>query len=770
MLIHEAERSFQWFFHLFRIDGAALFARLGRFTFRRRFVVIGFWFLLFLSAIPTIPLLPGALAVGGFSSDDTESARTRQLLQRELPSFTASSLLVIFQHGDLTAFDEEFQRMAQIAIDDLIDMPEVLAVQSFTEFPRQVSADARTAYTSIQLGVEPEDAQHLMPEINARLRDVELTILLAGAPAFYEDIERTSEQDLRRAELIAIPFAMVALLFVFRGLVAAGTPLIAGAMGVAASLGTLYLVAQQVDLTIFVLNLATMLGLGLAIDYSLFMTSRFREELEGSPVDVAVERTVDTAGRAVFFSGFTVMLGLAGLMVFDFMFLRSIGFAGAVVVLFALAAALTLLPAILATLGTRINRFSFLTRGKDTGAFWYRVGGLVMRRPWRIAIPTVAVLLLLGSPFLGIRLSAPDATILPLSTDSRQAFETLRSEFGDGEISPVIIAIEPQSSISDPDVIEEIYRISRTIAADERVWRIDSIVTIDHRLTLEQYQILYRDLDRIPDAFVSAAAGDLVSENVTAMFVYTQDLPASDEARALLDDLRALDDQTSLNLSFTGGSAEITDTVARMYSDFPLAALIVVGSTYLALLIHFRSVILPLKAILINVLSLTASYGALVVIFQEGWFSRWLGFAPMGFIEASLPILMFCVLFGLSMDYEVFLLSRMREEWDRTRNNREAVQIGLARSGRIITGAALIVVVVTASFVSAEVVLIKALGLGIAIAVALDASVVRTLVVPATMRLVGDWNWWLPAWLERLLPDSPFEEAPPSHPNGQARD
>ncbi len=735
-----------------------MFARLGRLTFRRRYFVLAFWILLFLTAIPALPNLPAALAAGGFSSDDTESARTRMLLQDELPSFTASSLLVVYQHESLTADDPEFQQRANDAIEQITELPEVLTVQSFTEIPGQVSQDGHTAYTSIQLDVEPEDAQHLMPEIDDRLQDVDLNILLAGAPAFYEDIENTSEQDLRRAELIAVPFALVALLFVFRGLVAAGTPLIAGGMGVAASLGTLYLVAQQVDLTIFVLNLATMLGLGLAIDYSLFMTSRFREELETSDVPEAIERTVDTAGRAVFFSGFTVMLGLAGLMVFDFMFLQSIGFAGAVVVIFALAAALTLLPALLSVLGHRINKYSFLERGKDTGRFWYGVANLVMRRPWRILIPTVAVLLLVGSPFLGIRLSAPDATILPMSTESRQAFETLRSEFGDGEISPMIIAVEPNGPINDPEVIEELYHLTRTIAADERVWKIDSIVTIDPRLSLLQYQMLYEDLDNIPDPFVAGAAGDLMSESVTAIFVYTQDLPASDEAQDLLADLRQLDETSNLSLSFTGGSAEIVDTVNRMYQDFPLAALIVVGSTYLALLVHFRSVFLPLKAILINILSLTASYGALVVIFQQGNLSSLLGFTPMGFIESSIPILMFCVLFGLSMDYEVFLLTRMREEWDRTKDNRYAVRTGLARSGRIITGAALIVVVVTASFVTAEVVLIKAIGLGIAIAVALDVTIVRSLVVPATMRLVGDWNWWIPGWLERILPPSPFEE------------
>jgi putative drug exporter of the RND superfamily len=737
-----------------------LFVKLGQLAFHRRYLVLALWAILFVVAVPAVPLLPGALAVGGFSSDQTESAQTRQLLERELPSFTASSLLIIYQHNTLTADDPEFQRQATEAIGDLVSHQEVIGYRSFIDVPGQISGDRHTAYSSIQFDTPPEDAQRLMPDIREEMRDVDLTVRLAGAPAFYEDIERTSEQDLRRAEVVAIPIALVALLFVFRGLVAAGTPLVAGAMGVAVSLGLLFLTAQRFDLTIFVLNLATMLGLGLAIDYSLFMTSRFREEIRHVSVEKAVVRTVDTAGRAVFFSGFTVMLGLAGLMVFDFMFLRSIGFAGALVVAIALSAALTLLPALLSILGHRIDRFAFLNRGADTGRFWYTIAGFVMRRPWTVLVPVVTGLLLLATPFLNVRLSAPDATILPMSTESRQAFEVLRSEFGDGEISPIIIAAQPNGAVNDPEAIEELYHLTRQIAADERVWKIDSIVTLDPRFQLEHYQMLYQDLDQIADPFVEAAARDLASENVAAIFVYTQGLPAGDKAKALLADLRSLDTSDRLSLSFTGGSAEIVDTVDRMYGSFPLAAALVIGTTYLALLFHFRSVLLPLKAILINILSLTVSYGALVFIFQQGNFSAWLGFTPMGFIEASLPILMFCVLFGLSMDYEVFLLSRIREEWDTTKDNTRAVRTGLARSGRIITGAALIVVVVTASFVTAEVVLIKALGLGIAIAVAIDASIVRSLVVPATMRLLGEWNWWLPRWLERVLPDSPFEERP----------
>jgi RND superfamily putative drug exporter len=290
------------------------------------------------------------------------------------------------------------------------------------------------------------------------------------------------------------------------------------------------------------------------------------------------------------------------------------------------------------------------------------------------------------------------------------------------------------------------------------VVRVQSIAALDERLSRQQALALVQVRGRLGSLAVNSSLGQLASDNAAVIVAYTRTYANSQENKDLLRDLRALHPGGDLTLLVGGGTAEIVDTVELMYGEFPRAIALIVVATYLVLLLLFRSVVLPLKAIAMNTLSILASYGALVFVFQDGHFSNLLGFTPLGFVEASLPVIMFCILFGLSMDYEVFLLSRVREEWERTGDNTASVAAGLQRSGRIITSAALIVVVVTASFVSADVILIKALGLGIALAVALDATVVRALLVPATMRLLGTWNWWLPSGLRRLVPNRAFVE------------
>ena len=736
-----------------------MFYRIGQRCYRHRRIVLALWLLVLVISAPLIPRLPNVLEVGGFSNPEIEAARARALLESELPSFSPSTLVVIFQSEspDLTADDPTFMLQAETALADVAELPEVTSVGSFRANPMQISADGDTAYTLIQLEPSPEQSQRLMPEIRERVREPEnLSVTLAGAPAFYEDIERISEQDLRRAEVIAIPFALIALVFVFGSVVGAGVPLVVGGLSVAAVLGLLYAVASVINMSIFVLNLTTMLGLGLAIDYSLFMTSRFREEFSRRPIEEAVAVTVGTAGRAVFFSGLTVLIGLAGLSLFEFMFLRSVGVAGALVVGVAVLGALTLLPAVLGYAGPHINRWQVIRRREDGGAFWARLANAVMAHPWRVFIPTIIFLIALGLPFLNVNLSSPDATILPLRVESRQGFEVLRQEFGDGEISPIVVALETEEGPTSRENLQALWDFTRYFAADERVTRIDSLVTLDPRLSLEQYELLYSTAS-IDDAYVGESLNQLASPDATVVLLYMRGLPNDTTSKELLADIRDYEVGGDFSMLVDGGTAEIVDVVDEMYAEFPRVALVIVLTTYLVLLFLFRSVLLPLKAILMNILSIFASYGALVFIFQEGNLSNLLDFEPLGFVEASLPILMFCLLFGLSMDYEVFLLSRVRESWLETHDNRLSVANGLQQSGRIITGAALIVVVVTLSFVTAEIVLVKALGLGIAIAVLLDATIVRALVVPATMRLLGDVNWWLPGWLARLLPKKEFE-------------
>ena len=738
------------------------FDRLGRFVVRRAWWVVGAWFALLLVAIPFAPQVPGKLSAGGFILDDLESARAKSLLETELGA-PPSALVIVFSSPTLEAGTPAFEVAAAGAVSDIAGAPHVARVVSHLLSPKQIAADRHTAYDIVFLDLPPDDSPEALPILRERLHAAPgLTVELAGGPAFYGDVQTVSEADLRRSEIISLPLAALALIFVFGSIVAAGVPLVVGGAAVIVALAGIFVVASLTPMSIFVLNLATLLGLGLGVDYSLLMTSRFREELALRPdgpdrVSDAVRITVATAGRAVFFSGLTVLLGLLGLVLFEFMILRSVGIAGAIVVGLAVLSALTLLPAILTILGSRIDRLAVrrVSRTPGLDGAWSRLARRVMRHPIAVMVPTLGVILLLGSPFLHVRFNAPDATILPSTVPSRAAFDRLQADFGEGEFAPIIIAIRTTGAATSPANLAALYDYSRRLAGDARITRVDSFVDVDPRLTLAQYTLLYGDPNGPRDRYVQTALAATTKGDLTAFTVYTPYGSNRDEGKSLVTDLRApgsaLAPPAGVKILVGGGAADVADVVDRVRADFPRTALFIIVTTYLVLFGLLRSVVLPAKALVMNTLSIVASFGALVWIFQDGNLSALLGFQPLGFVETTQPVILFCVLFGLSMDYEVFLLSRMKEVWDRTGDNVDAVAGGMERSGRIVTSAALIVVVVAGSFAFADIVLIKALGIGMAIAVALDATIIRALLVPATMRLLGHWNWWLPAALERFV-------------------
>ncbi|HSH22333.1 MAG TPA: MMPL family transporter, partial [Candidatus Caenarcaniphilales bacterium] len=749
-----------------------VFERLGLFAARHARAVIVAWLVLLGLSLPLAPHVPGALRSGGFSTNDLEASRARLVMQDELGAPPSAMVILLRSETEAGAGDPAFEAAVAEVLSDVPRAEHVSGLFTHHASPRQVSADRRTVYEIVTLDLPPDDSPLALEPLQQALRPVPgVQTYLAGGPAFYGDIQVLSERDLQRSEVISLPLAALALLVVFGSVLAAGVPIVVGGTAVLVALAVIFLVAQVVPMSIFVLNLATLLGLGLGVDYALLMTSRFREELalrdggrlpsgelDRAAVEDAVGVTVATAGRAVFFSGLTVLLGLIGLVLFEFMVLRSVGIAGAVVVGLAVTAAVTLLPAGLAVLGPRVDALSVRrpvrARTTDEGA-WARLARRVMRRPLLFFVPTLTFLLLLGSPFLHVRFNAPDATILPPGVASRQAYDLLVQEFGEGEFAPLQLAIRTTGPAKEPDNIGLLYDYSRRLAADPRVTRVEGIVDVDDRLGREQYQLLYGAPGEPGDRFVADVLRRTTSDDLTAFTVFTPYGPNRNEAQALVHDLRdgssALAPPPGLSVLVGGGAAEVRDVVARIGADFPRSAAFILLTTYLVLFVLLRSVVLPAKALIVNALSITASFGALVWIFQDGNLSALLGFQPLGFVETTLPVILFCVLFGLSMDYEVFLLSRMKEVYDRTGDNREAVARGMERSGRIVTSAALIVVVVAGSFAFADIVLIKALGLGVAIAVALDATLVRALLVPSTMRLLGDRNWWLPRRLRRFI-------------------
>ena len=739
-----------------------MFYRLGKLVTRYRWFVVGFWLLAVVVALPFAPQASSILQAGGFTSPDVESEQALALLVNKL-HLNVNIVQVIYTSQRYSAYDAQFVQEAQQSLTSVQQMPEVASIVSFTDDPRQISLDRHAAYVNVFLNTDPNTAPGLLPDLQRRLHpEPDLKTSIGGGAVFYQDIQTVSENDLRRAEELAFPFAVIALLLVFRSVVAAVLPALVGGGAVLVSLAVIFGLGHVTELSIFVLNITTLFGLGLGVDYSLFMVSRFREELaRGHGVEDAVAITVATAGRAVAFSGFTVSIGLAGLIFFHINMLHSVGLGGVLVVLLAVFAALTLLPAALAIIGTRINAFpvrlpkwrkqaaiAATAIEKEQGAihrgFWYRLSHLVMRYPVRIFVPVLLLLLVLGSPFLEVRFSAPDASILPTSVPSRAAFDLLNSRFNVEDTTPILIAVQTSGDVLTPDNIMNLYHYVQRIEADSRVVRVDSIVSADSRFTLAQYQALYAHPQSVSDPYLASFLKISVAGNTTMIQVISKYDALDQRSLQLVQTIRNTAPGNGMKALVDGETAANIDYVQSLYSDFPIAIMIIALTTYIVLLFFFRSVFLPLKAIIMNTLSILASYGMLVVIFQDGFLHQLLNFTPLGFVEASSPILLFCALFGLSMDYEVFLLSRVQEAFWQTGDNRQAVALGLQRSAGIITSAAVIVVVVSASFSTADMILVKALGLGMALAVALDATLVRGLLVPATMRLLGNLNWWLP--------------------------
>jgi uncharacterized membrane protein YdfJ with MMPL/SSD domain len=700
-----------------------MFESLGRFMVRRRRLVLaGAGVFVVVAAVWGTGVF-GSLAGAGFEDPDSDSARAAEQVNRVFGRHQAD-VVVLYSSPTLTVDDPAFRTSAQRTLGALPDRYVAKATSYWdSRAPQLVSADRHATYAVLELtGADGDARQDALAEIEDEVAAPGLTSRVGGEVAVGRDGDTQVARDIGRAERLSLPLLLVLLLVVFGALAAAGMPLVVGGLAVLGAFTALRLLTLVTEVSVFAINLVTMLGLGLAIDYALFVVARFREELTARPagprrVEDAVVRTVATAGRTVAFSGLTVAISLAGLLWFPQMFLRSMGFGGVAAVLVAMVAALTVLPALLAVLGPRINAGSipWLRRRQGraaagAGGWWSRVAHSVMRRPLAYVAVIVAGLLTLGLPFRNVTFGGVDARALPADTESRQVSEALERDFtrnATTTISVVVAGADPAG--------------------------------------LRGYAQRLRALPGVTAAQVTrtAAATSLIAVG------YDAD-PISPRARQLVIDVRAVDPPAGSRVLVGGDTAELADLLQSLGRTLPWTAAFVGLVTFVLLFLAFGSVLLPLKAIAMNLLSLTASFGALGWIFQQGHLSGPLGFTPTGTIEATQPILMLAIAFGLSMDYEVFLLSRVREQYDRTGDTTTAVATGLQRTGAIITSAALLLVVVIGAFSTSGITFIKMIGVGMIIAILLDATVVRALLVPATMRLLGRYNWWAPPPLARF--------------------
>ncbi len=705
--------------------------RLARISTRRPWAVIGVWFVLLLLGVA------GASTIGNVVSTDTPNYQTTEaetadgLVLEAFGGAQPARETIVVQSADRTVQDPVFQSLVEELVHDLRQLDkEIDSVASYyeMEMPGVVSADGRTLLIPVTL--VSEDV-HGLTALTASLDGKNgFTVVSGGDGTASLAFDEQSQEDLEKAELLGLPIALVVLVIVFGSLVAAGIPMVMSIIAIIVAIGASAIIGRYLGLSIFLVNMVTMMGMAVGVDYCLVVIQRFREErAKGLSRDEAIIRTGATASRAVLVSGMTVVVALAGMLLVPNGVFRSLGVGAMVVVLIAIAISLTLLPAVLRLLGDKVNAGRIRIPGRTSTpkseheTFWYRTSGLVMRHPGISVFFSVTLLLAAAAPYATIKLGWLGASTLPEQAEARRAIDILNDEFNAGVISPAEIVVTAPNT-SSPAVVAAVDSLLSRIAEDEEfgapmstessasntLWLIRIPMTSDPLGTHATAAVERLRDTYIPQAFAGTSADALVT-GATASGI----------------------DDTSL---ITGSTVEVFAAV--------------LGFSFIVLLLVFRSIVVPLKAIVMNLLSVGAAYGLMVLVFQHGIGNEWLGLAHVETIESWVPLFMFSVLFGLSMDYHVFLLSRIKERFEETKDNAESVRYGVANTAGMITGAAAIMIAVFSGFASGELVAFQQMGFGLAVAVLLDATIVRIVLVPASMQLLGNRNWFFPSWLEWL--------------------
>ncbi len=715
-----------------------LLDRLARFVVRRRRLVLVASLATFIAAGVIGGSVVGKLKSGGFEDPKAASTRAANLLDDRFGGGEPNVIFLITAKG--SNVDTPEVAAAGIALTQRVakeaGVEAALDYWSLGSPPPLRSADGSQALVFVRVGGEQDEVikrvKTLLPDYVGDRGPIKVEA--GGQGPLYEEVGSTIEKDLQRAELTAFPIVLLLLILVFGSVIAASLPLAIGVFAIIGTFFVLRMLTLLTDVSIFSLNLTTAMSLGLAVDYSLFIVSRFREEVQsGYTVEDAVVRSVQTAGRTVLFSAATVAISLGALLIFPMYFLRSFAYAGIAVVAVASVGAVVILPAMLAALGERAAQARW-GRQKPVGeGFWHRVAIVVMRRPLPIATAVIALLLFLGAPFLNIKFGLPDDRVLPKSAVGRQVHDQLRNNFSAQEGAPIsVVAPDVETPTEKSGAVEN---YATRLSALTGVARVDAFTG--------SYIGGQKVLGANPTSsrFLSNGRGTWLS-------LVSKVEPISADGEQLIKSVRAV--PAPFDVLVGGQSAQLVDSKASLFSRLPWAGLLIALVTFTVLFLMFGSVLVPAKAVVLNLLSLTATFGAMVWIFQEGHLSGFYNFTPTGVIDTTTPILMFCVAFGLSMDYEVFLLSRIKEEHDRGSDNQQSVAVGLEHTGRLVTAAAALLAIVFLAMTTSNVAFIKLFGLGLAMAVVMDATLIRGTLVPAFMRLAGNANWWAPAPLRRI--------------------
>ena len=747
------------------------FYKLGEFTYdhRKKVLVIGILACFAMASLMTM----GPNWAESWGEGDLESMNAGKMYDDAFSSEEGSqSFTYLVFHPTLDDTSSEWQDAVTEALSDFAILDDVIIEYSWDktddergEFIHEDS-EGFWALNVVTINLERSEAKELYAENweDVEIDDEDFETWRTGGVAIDVIFDKRIQDDLITAELVSGPLSLIILLIVFGTIIAALLPIGIAFLTVLSAMGITIWLSNVTDVTQYAVNIISLIGIGVSIDYSLFMVNRFREEMNrGHDIRTSTAMTVATAGKAVFFSGVTVGIGLMGMLFFENTGIPSLGIGGTLAVSVAMIYSLVVLPSILAMLGSRVSDgwklpFSFKTENDAEDGIWSRIAKTVMERPWTVLIPTLVILLGAGLPFFQAEFSMASRDALPPDDETRVGFEHLDDKWPESAANSALIVLD----FDGEDPLEEnnirmMYRWASDQVNDSRVidgfgyalgpipgMSEDEVVDFWSSDELSPQMNATREYSR-----------QLFLANSTTFFVFSLDGPITgadsrefvsdirNDRGSLIDDLVIGDDGALLVAGFAAYSLDTLDAIA---DNLPIALAFIFISTIILIFIQVRSIIIPIKAIVMNILSISASFGMLVFVFQWGYGADLLNFTPQP-IEATNPVIMFCIVFGLSMDYEVLMLSRIHEEWERTGDNTLAVANGLQRTGRLITGAAAIMVVVFSAFGLSSVVILKQIGLGLALAILIDATIVRALVVPATMRLMGKWNWWSPAWL-----------------------
>lgn len=734
-----------------------MFASWGRALAAHRRLVLILSLVSLILVIYTLVTVSPELSSDGFISEDAESFRVDELLSSE---FGRGSDSIVFIFDSPTPVSDPSVReaveasLAPVSSDERFG---ALLTTWSTGNPDMISHSGNSTYAVAVVApgadFEEANAETLIETMNDSASANGLEVTSGGGLAVGLAIGHEVEEGILRAETFSIPLTILIQVVVFGSLIAAGIPLLIGVLAIVASVGLIFVLSTDVFQSVFAINIITMLGLGLGIDYSLFMVTRFREEIGQRTTAEALAVTMATVGKAILFSGLTVIFGLAATLFFPLPALQSMGMAGMIVTAVALIYGLTLLPAILAMLGTRINSLNVGRRraaeAASGGGLWHSIAMTVMRYPVQVLVVGVIVLLGAGLPLLRLDLTPGGPEVLPTGTPARTVSERLVRDFpsDDAEPIPVLVTVENGDSSSAASV-GVLQTLETEVTAIPSVTRVNSFVSSE---LANQAGFDWATYLGDPETLPASIAGMLeASVRGDQVLVEVSSSATGSELEDLIREIRA-DQPSGARVEVGGFGAASVDTLEGINSGLVPAALFVLIGSYLILLLTFGSVFLPIKAIFMTLLSISASLGAVIFIFQDGNFESLFRFEATGEIITTTPILIFCILYGLSMDYEVLMLSRIQEEFQRTGDSRSSIAFGLEKTGKVITGAAAIMVVVFGGFILADISIIKSMGFGLAFAVLIDATIVRGLLVPATMRLMGSWNWWAPTPVRRAV-------------------